>query len=147
MQWTILCLVLLLGCSPAFAAGRRRSGALASGIQTFTETLAANDQRRQASYDAAVQQQQGLAQEALVALLNSGYYVISSVGDPIDLTIGGVALTRVDHLGAAQIPSTATASPTQPLTRFCPIGGERYPKEAPSECPKHHATLRELNSF
>lgn len=35
------------------------------------------------------------------------------------------------------------ASAQQPVTKLCPVGGERYPEEA-RDCPIHHVPLTEL---
>ena len=60
------------------------------------------------------------------------------------LLVSGESSTLVarsqDRLEASQLPQ-ASAQP--PILKLCPVGGERYPKEA-RDCPIHHVPLTEL---
>lgn len=105
MRWIMLAIGLALaggvGAPPAQADDEdtdRIVGGVISGL------LGGPQQPRDAAYAAQ-------ERERLAALLQSGEYATSRQGEPIDLMILGVPLTRTEHVYTARpIPPSQTSS-------------------------------------
>lgn len=81
-------------------------------------------------------------QEALAWLLQTGQYVTARQGEPVDMTVLGIPLTRADHVYRTAPPTAAGQPSLRPGMKRCPVGGESYPATY-DDCPVHGAVLQQ----
>ena len=95
-------IVLIAVAATAVRAEERKSERVLSGV--ITGLLGGP----QSSPDAAYTAQE---RDRLASLLQSGEYVTSRQGEPVDLMVYGVPLTRTEHVYTARpIPTSQTSS-------------------------------------
>ena len=64
----------------------------------------------------------------------------TGLGSQVGSDLGGVAGSTLDRRKTSR---KAPASEQEPETKFCPVGGERFPATF-KHCPTHGVELREL---
>ena len=102
MRWIVAGLMLGCVCLPMVAEAGQREQEQVLGV--VSGLLGVPPKTQEATYTAE-------QKERLVSLLLGGQYVTSRQGEPVDLMVYGVPLTRVEHVYAARPIPTAQQTP------------------------------------
>jgi len=105
MRWMLVAFGILLLGGHALSAGaeekRSKSERILGGV--VSGLLGEQPQSSDAVYSAQ-------ERDRLVSMLQSGQYVTSRQGEPIDMVVYGIPLTRTDHVYTAKpIPPSQTS--------------------------------------
>ena len=102
MRWIVAGMLVACVCRPMAAEAGQKEQEQVLGV--VSGLLGVPPQTREVTYTAE-------QKERLVSLLLGGQYVTSRQGEPVDLMVYGVPLTKVEHVYSARPIPTAQQNP------------------------------------